>query len=155
MTHTEAEDILIPWTDHVRKHWVRLNGDLNNDTRFWGECLHSNFEVVVEAWEAWFPENYHTDWDRLYPSWAVDTAEMLNRVNSGRPLTIPMNKKGYNRQTFKLAMIIKDIIGKHTGQPFTVPGKTPKPVKRKAKPTHAEVMEQWAKTDAILKEFFS
>lgn len=142
------------WINSMRPHWIRMAGDVHNDKKFWNECIHS---VPPTVWTAWC-EIYNDLVDSQPDSFKrhshvyEDTVTIARRIDAGEAVSKPYNKTGYNKPAFRGAMAIKDIIADITGKPFATTETQPTPVK--TKPSKAEVMEQWAKTQAMIESLF-
>jgi hypothetical protein len=113
--------------------------------------------VRPEVWHAW-TRIFHT-LEESFPTafathtYIADDTETIHVRNCGnKRMTIPYNKTGYNKPIFRAAMAIKDIIAEITERPFTV--KTPQIVTKKAKPTQAEVMAEFAKLQVMIQDLF-
>jgi len=149
-------DLVNNWVNTMRPHWRHLNGNVFNDKDFWAQCIHS---VKPEVWTAWCelygdlkqaqPEAF-----RRHSYVYEDTATIAIRLDKGQPMTKPYNKTGYNKPIFRGAMAIKDIMAEISGNPFTTTQTVVKTAKR-VKPTAEEVMAQWAKTDAMMRDLFT
>ena len=143
------------WVNSMRPHWTHLDGNVFNDKDFWAQCIHS---VKPEVWNAW-TNLFHTLEESMPGAFARhtyigdDTEEIHVRLCGNKRMTIPYNKTGYNKPIFRAAMAIKDIIAEITEHPFIT--KAPVVVAKKVKPTKEEVLAQWAKTDAMLRDLFS
>ena len=142
------------WVNTMRPHWTHLDGNVHNDKDFWQQCIHS---VRPEVWHAW-TRIFHT-LEESFPTafathtYIADDTETIHVRNCGnKRMTIPYNKTGYNKPIFRAAMAIKDIIAEITERPFTV--KTPQIVTKKAKPTQAEVMAEFAKLQVMIQDLF-
>ena len=146
-------DLVQTWVNTMRPHWRHLNGNVHNDKDFWHMCIHS---VKPQVWTAWcqiYGDLKQTDLTAFNRHTYIyeDTVVMATRLDKGEPMTKPYNKTGYNKQIFRAAMAIKDIMADLTEQPFEVAAP---PVTKRTKPTKAEVMAQWAKTQAMIEELF-
>lgn len=114
MTHDELERAAVRhWIALVNQHWERLGGTLNNDVKFWQECLHN---VPPDVWQSWF--NWSEQLSELYPrEWSSlrnidsDSHIILRRIQDGKPITKHM-RKDYNLPAFRLLMNIKDFLNK-------------------------------------------
>jgi hypothetical protein len=103
------------WVETINHHWVRLNGELNNNQEFWRECLH---DVDSELWwtivdsadaiRARFPDAW-----RNY-NWR-DIETVKRNLMLGKPVTKKFRTE-YNRPAFRLAMNMKDFINELAGE---------------------------------------
>jgi hypothetical protein len=148
-------DLVNNWVNTMRPHWRHLNGDVFNDKDFWAQCIHS---VGPDVWTAWcelYGELRQSQMDvfRRHTYVYEDTVVIATRLDKGEPMTKPYNKTGYNKPIFRGAMAIKDIIAEISDNPFTTTQNVVKTTKR-VKPTKEEVLAQWAKTDAMLRDLF-
>ena len=147
-------DLVAAWVNSMRPHWRHLMGDVHNDKEFWAQCIHS---VKPKVWTAWCElygdlKQTATSAFNRHSYIYEDTVVIATRLDKGEPMTKPYNKTGYNKPVFRAAMAIKDIIADLTEQPFVT--QAPVEVKKRVKPTQAEVMAQWAKTQAMIQELF-
>lgn len=154
MTHEEQFDTVENWVNSMRPHWVRCEGNVHNDPKFWRDCIH---KTPNETWAAVIEVYYwiatsHTHYDKIHPHLRADLHEVKVRLDNDQRITIPYNREGYNKPVFRSVMAIKDIVADITERPFATT--LALPVKKKTKPTKAEVMEQWAKTQTMIESLF-
>jgi hypothetical protein len=147
-------DLVNTWVNTMRPHWRHLKGDVFNDKAFWSQCIHSVKPCVWSAWCELYGELKQSQQDvfRRHSYVYEDTVVIATRLDKGEPMTKPYNKTGYNKPIFRGAMAIKDIMADISDNPFTTA--VVAPPKKKVKPTKEEVMTQWAKTDAMLRDLF-
>jgi len=156
MTHEENFDIAENWVNSIRPHWMRCEGNVHNDPKFWRDCIH---RTTDETWTAvmevywWLTQNGYSHYDKIHPHLCFDIDEIKKRLHNDQRITIPYNREGYNKPVFRAVMAIKDIIADITERPFATT-LAPPPPKKKTRPTQAEVMEQWAKTQTMIESLF-
>lgn len=147
-------DLVEHWVNTMRPHWAHLSGDVHNDKDFWVQCIHN---VKPEVWRAWCElygtlNSSHPEYFRKHTHIYEDTVAMATRLDQGQAMTKPYNKTGYNKPPFRGSMAIKDIVAEITERPFATKA-APEPVKKK-RPTPAEVMAQFERTQAMMRELF-
>lgn len=143
------------WINSMRPHWAYLNGDVFNDKDFWSQCIHS---VKPETWIAWCNiygelNQSHPEYFRKHSYIYEDTVTVATRIDKGQAISKPYNKTGYNKPAFRAAMAIKDIVAEITERPFATT--VNEPVKKKSKPTVADILAHYEQGQAMLKELFS
>ena len=148
-------DLVNNWVNSMRPHWRHLNGDVHNDKDFWQQCIHS---VKGEVWSAWCDlygdlKDSQPDAFRTHSYIYDDTVTIAQRLDKGQAMSKPYNKTGYNKPIFRAAMAIKDIMADITDRPFETTVVWTKE-RVKTKPTKAEVMAQFEKTQAMMRELF-
>ena len=148
-------DLVNNWVNSMRPHWRHLNGDVHNDKDFWQQCIHS---VKGEVWSAWCDlygdlKDSQPDVFRTHSYIYDDTVVIAQRLDKGQAMSKPYNKTGYNKPIFRAAMAIKDIMADITDRPFETTVVWTKE-RVKTKPTKAEVMAQFEKTQAMMRELF-
>lgn len=139
------------WIDSMRPHWIRTDGDVHNDSRFWKECIHS---VPAETWYAWDRMQFamsrsHPRILSRYTYLSEDTAEIISRDQDNKHITRPYDKTGYNKPVFRAALAIKDVIAELTERPFQT-----KQVTKKVKPSKEQVLAKFDDLRKTIEELF-
>lgn len=158
----------LDWVAKIRPHWVRCNGNVHGDSKFWNECIHGvSHDTWLELVKSYRSIVQDHNWvSSAYPKLDEDMYEVFWRASwhdeesgaiSERPgiraeVTIPHNKEGYNKPVFRAVMAFKDLLGQVTGQPF-IDYTKPKTVKRN-KPTQAEVLAKYEELGRVINELF-
>jgi len=153
MTTTSASQTHIQdWVNTMRPHWIRCQGNIHNDPKFWNECIHSRDDIWGSVIDYYCEVRGNVWVDRKHPHLAGDLAVIDQRQERGERITIPYNKTGHNKAVFRATMAIKDVLCELTGEPMQDHLAQVKP--KKVKPTQAEVMAQWAKTQSMIEDLF-
>lgn len=153
MSNTKSSlPIIQDWVNTMRPHWIRCQGNIHNDPKFWGECIHTRDDIWGPAIDFYCEVRGNHDVDRKHPYLAQDLAIIDQRQEQGQPITKPYNKEGYNKPVFRATMALKDVLCSITGEPMQDHLAQAKP--KKVKPTQAEVMAQLAKTQEMIQSLF-
>lgn len=140
------------WVATMRPHWIRCQGNIHNDPKFWNECIHSRDDIWVTAIDFYCDVRTDPDVDRKHPHLNEDLGTIAQRIDAGQRITIPYNKTGHNKPVFRATMALKDILCRLTGEPMQDHLVAPKP--KRARPTRDEVMAQYAKLGQMIDELF-
>jgi len=150
MTTTTINPAIESWIDTMRPHWLRCAGNIHNDMKFWNECIH---DLTPDFW-VMIIECYHDlrgeTIDRRYSYLNEDLFVIAQRLTKGEPVTIFMNKKGYNKPVFRAVMAMKDIVCNHIGKPML----DQEVQKKRRRPTHEEILRDYEALGAKLKDLF-
>lgn len=147
------------WVATMRPHWIRCQGNIHNDPKFWNECIHSRDDIWHDALDFYCEARHDIDVDRLHPHLNWDLGTIMERIEQGQRITIPYNKQGYNKPVFRATMALKDILCKLTGEPMQdhlsareilVNQLVPK----RKRPSRDEVMAQYAKLGQMIDDLF-
>jgi hypothetical protein len=125
------------WVNTMRPHWIRCQGNIHNDPKFWNECIHSRDDIWGAVIDFYCEVRGNPDVDRKHPHLVEDLATIDQRQTRGERITIPYNKQGYNKPVFRATMAIKDVFCELTGEPMQDHLAEPKPKRRK--PKHEEL----------------
>ena len=141
------------WVDTMRPHWIRCQGNVHNDPKFWNECIHSQDKIWISAIDFYCEvRGIDADIDRKHPHLNEDLSIIAQRIDQKKDITIPFNKTGYNKPVFRATMALKDVFSKLTGRPMQDHLAAPKP--KKAKPSRDELMAQYAKLGKMIEDLF-
>jgi aminoglycoside phosphotransferase (APT) family kinase protein len=140
------------WVNTMRPHWIRCQGNIHNDPKFWNECIHSRDDIWGAVIDFYCEVRGNPDVDRKHPHLVEDLATIDQRQTRGERITIPYNKQGYNKPVFRATMAIKDVFCELTGQPMQDHLAEPKPKRRK--PTHEEILAKHEELGRMLKDLF-
>lgn len=140
------------WINTMRPHWIRCQGNIHNDPKFWNECIHSRDDVWGAVVDFYCTAREHPDTDHRHPHLNSDLGTIAQRMDAGERITIPYNKTGYNKPVFRATMAIKDIYCRLTDQPMQ--DHLPEARVKRAKPTRDEVLAQYAKLGQMIDELF-
>jgi hypothetical protein len=151
---SNSQDLVKDWVNTMRPHWIRCQGNIHNDPKFWNECIHSRDDIWGSVIDFYCDVRGATWIDRKHPHLAGDLATIDQRQETGQRITIPYNKTGHNKVVFRATMAIKDVLCELTGEPMQDHLVWVKETVKKTKPTQAEVMAQWAKTQTMIESLF-
>ena len=155
-TTSNSQTFIKDWVNTMRPHWIRCQGNIHNDPKFWKECIHSRDDIWTEAINFYCEVRGMTDVDRKHPHLANDLGIIDQRLELGQPITIPYNKTGHNKPVFRATMAIKDVYCSLTGQPMQDHLDAVAPVlkRKQARATQAEVLAHYEQLGVLLKDLF-